>query len=72
MRVTVYLKTPLFAVGHVPEGASVLEGKLLDQAKGAYELEVVSYRDGEGRPLEGAGLKLLVPGGKVDHIVLEG
>ena len=70
MRVTVYLKTPLFAVGHVPEGASVLEGELLHHGNGALELQVSRYTDGRGKALPGTGRRLLLPLSKVDHVVM--
>ena len=71
MRVTVYLKTPLFAVGHVPENAWVLEAQAnrpQGDLSGGLEVTVTGYRDASGRPLDGEGLKLLVPNGKIDHV----
>ncbi len=72
MRVTVYLKTPLFAVGHVPGNAWVLEAELINQGAAGLELAVSGYRDADGRELKGDALKLLVPGSKVDHVLLHG
>ena len=72
MQVTVYLKTPLFAVGHVPQNAWVLEAELLNQGSAGLELAVSKYLDHDGRELQGSPLKLLLPSGKVDHVLLKG
>ncbi len=76
MRVTVYLKTPLFAVGHVPENAWVLEAttgspEAVDLS-GGMEFMVSAYRDASGRPLDGEALRLFVPNSKIDHVQVHG
>ena len=71
MKVTVYLKTPLFAAGHVPSNTWVLEGELQSSDLAGYLVVVSAYKNDDGKELDGQPAKLLLPGGKVDHIVLQ-
>ena len=69
MRVTVFLKTPLFNGPHVPRGACVLLAELLSLDAGAMQLQVDGYQNADGKSLTGDDQKLLVPLGKVDHVL---
>lgn len=77
MRVRVYLRQPLFALpgaeAHVPEKALVLDADLVEQGSGGLTLKVDGYYDERGRKLEGAAAKsrtLIVPGSKIDHLLV--
>ncbi|HNC98627.1 MAG TPA: hypothetical protein PKY30_14395 [Myxococcota bacterium] len=77
MRVRAFLRQPLFTISgseaHVPHSAMVLEGELGEQSSSGLTIRVQSYFDDRGRKLEGATAKertLILPGGKVDHLLV--
>lgn len=75
MRVTVYLSTPLFSFGGasspVPEGCMALEGEQIERQNGAVTVQVKRFLDSRGRMLMGVPRLLIVPLGKVDHILVQ-
>ena len=77
MRVCVYLRQSLFslpaAAGHVPAGATVLDGELVSEGPVGVTVRVRAFADERGRALEGAPCTLLIPSAKIDHVrVLDG
>ena len=79
-KVTIYLKTPLFALkgeeDTVPTGAIVLKGSLGEDGKGGIHVEVSSYFSVERKSssrqelkdLGGESSTLFIPTSKIDHI----
>ncbi|MEZ4319476.1 MAG: hypothetical protein R3F61_18315 [Myxococcota bacterium] len=68
---TLYLRTALFTLpqgGHVPVGAVILDGEILDRPAGCVAFKVATFRDDRGRALEGSGVELQIPWSKIDHI----
>ena len=77
MRVRIYLRQTLFALpgaeAHVPPTAMVLDAELVEQGSGGLTVKVDGYYDERGRKLEGASAKprtLIIPGSKVDHLLV--
>ena len=73
MRVRVFLRQPLFTLSgaeHVPPTAWVLDGTLGDSTQLGAMLSADAYRDERGRVLEGKPVKILVPGAKIDHVLV--
>jgi len=74
--ITVFLKTPLFTfrrggASHVPPATAALRGKLTDQTRGGFTVEVEAFLNDRGEPLDGPSLTLVIPLSKVDHAHLE-
>ena len=84
MRVRVFLKDPLFVISekaaHLPPAALILEGtlQLTDKSgasssgsvAGGIHLQVDSWFDRKGQPLLGELRTLILPAGKVDHMLV--
>ena len=72
--VTIYLRTALFSFGHpdahVPNGVTVIEGRIIDRPSGGVTVETDVMRDDRGRELSEAVLTLQLPWAKVDHILV--
>ena len=69
-RVQVFLRSRLFYTGensHVPRGAVILEGEVIEE-KGGFRLLVSTWRDDQGAILEGESRKLFIPSSKIDHV----
>jgi hypothetical protein len=74
MRARLYLRQSLFSfpgeAGHVPAGAAVLEGELLEEGAGGLRIRVQAWFDERGRSLEAAPATLIVPSAKLDHALI--
>lgn len=75
MRVRVFLRQTLFVLpgkdAHLPANAMVITGIIEEQTGFGLRLKVESYFDDRGRKLEGSEQTLLLPGSKIDHILIE-
>ncbi|MCB9762343.1 MAG: hypothetical protein H6739_21280 [Alphaproteobacteria bacterium] len=73
MKITAFLKTPLFTLDtekpHAPLGAVVLVGQQIERGDGGITLRVDSFYDAKGRPLKGAPVTLFVPLAKIDNVL---
>ena len=79
-QVTIFLKTPLFAVkgevDSVPPNAIIIEGEVVGDSKGGihiqttayFSLESISPSKQERKKLKGGVKQLIIPFGKIDHI----
>lgn len=70
---TIYLRSALFTLpgesGHVPVGATILEGELVDSGSGGVvTIRCERFLDERGRELSERKLTLLVPWSKIDHV----
>jgi hypothetical protein len=73
MRVRVFLRQPLFTLPdaeHVPASAYILEGTLGGETQLGPTLKVETYLDERGRSLPGKPATLVVPGAKIDHVLV--
>jgi hypothetical protein len=73
--VVIYLRTALFTyggdVGHVPAGATVIEGRILDEkAAGGALVETRGFYDDRGKKLGDKQVRIILPWAKVDHVLL--
>jgi len=73
-RVTIFLRTALFTLpsdgGHVPVGATVIIGDVVDPQASTLQVTTQQFLDDRGRLLAEKTVQLLVPWSKVDHIHL--
>lgn len=73
MRVRVFLRQPLFTLpGHVPKGAVVVEGVVQETTGFGMTLHVDTFLDELGKVLPGEGVTVILPGAKVDHVLVVG
>ena len=72
-KATIYLKTALFTVNaenrHLPVGVTVVLGTIEDQGGSGIRVRTERLLDDRGRPLSEARVVLLLPWGKVDHVL---
>ena len=72
--VTIFLRTALFTFdgpeAHLPVGVSAIEGVVTEEAKGGLVVTTSRLLDHRGRELATKELKLHLPWGKVDHLLL--
>ncbi len=71
-RVTVFLRTALFSFGgdraHVPSGATVIEGAVVEQPPAGLLSDASRVTDDRGTTLREGACRLLVPWSKIDHV----
>lgn len=76
MQVRVFLRQSLFtlpgAAAHVPANACILEGACDEPRAEGIRIHATSYKDERGRTLEGQPCLLIIPGAKIDHVLLLG
>ena len=73
MRVRVFLRQPLFTIpGHLPKGVGVVEGVVQETTGFGITIHVDTYLDEGGKPLSGEGVTLILPGAKIDHVLVVG
>ena len=77
--VTIFLRTALFCAGpaqhaqvqpHVPIGATIIEAEILDQPATGLLIRVGRLLDSNGKELAKTPIVLLLPWGKVDHLLV--
>lgn len=73
-RIRVLLRTSLFSTGgpnaHLPPGVSIVDGRLLEGGSMGLLVDVDRVFDGSGRALEAKPCVLLLPSGKIDHVLV--
>ncbi len=72
-RVRIFLKTTLFSADrdpHVPAEVSVIDAEIVDRGSGALTVKTERVFDERGRPLGEPKLTLVIPWGKVDHLLV--
>jgi hypothetical protein len=74
-KATVFLRTALFTLGgpdgHLPPGVAIIEGDVnKDNSHGGLVITTTRLLDDRGRPLAEVSLRLVLPVGKVDHLLL--
>lgn len=73
MRVRVFLRQPLFTLpGHVPKGAIIVEGVVQETTGFGITLHIDIYMDEFGKALAGDGVTIMLPGAKIDHVLVVG
>jgi hypothetical protein len=74
MRVRVFLRQTLFTLpgenAHLPGNTAVIEGVSDDPTHQGLRIFAESFLDDKGRPLEGAPCDLILPGAKIDHVLV--
>lgn len=73
MRVRVFLRQQLFTLPgteHVPSAAVILEGTLGEATQLGAVIAVEAFFDDRGRALEAKPVRLVVPAGKIDHVLV--
>jgi hypothetical protein len=73
--VVIFLRTALFTYGgeqgHVPAGATVIEGRILDEKNpGGALVETAKFLDDRGRKLGEQKVTIVLPWSKVDHVLV--
>lgn len=74
MRVRVFLRAPLFTLpnqAHAPSKALVILGELGEQGAGGYLVRADGFLDEKGNPILAEPVTLIIPGAKVDHLLVE-
>lgn len=73
MRVRIFLKQPFFTLpGYIPRGALAVEGVLEEEKALGWVVAVDTWLSETGTRLEGAAQRVVIPGAKVDHVLLLG
>jgi hypothetical protein len=71
--VTIYLRAPLFTLtgdaAHVPHNGVIIEGAIVDD-KANPVVKVARFRDERGRVVSEKEVVLIVPWGKIDHVLV--
>jgi hypothetical protein len=73
--VVIFLRTALFTYGaengHVPAGATVIEGRILDEKNtGGALVETARFFDDRGKKLGEQKVRIILPWSKVDHVLI--
>lgn len=75
-RVTIYLRTALFSVAgaeaHLPVGAAIVEGSLVERVTGGLLVQTEQLRDQHGKALAEVSSRLMLPWAKIDHVLHHG
>jgi hypothetical protein len=72
-RVQVFLRSPLFTLksdGHLPHKTAILEGTVIETQGAGLQIQVTTWRDSDGKALEGDSRTLFIPPSKIDHVWL--
>ena len=73
MRVRIFLKQPFFTVaGYIPRAAVVVEGVVEEEKALGLLVRAETWADEQGRPLEGSAQRIVIPNGKIDHVLVLG
>ena len=70
-RVQVFLRSRLFTTredGHVPSRAVILEGQVIEMQGSAIKITVDTWRNDQGKQIDGENKTLFIPQSKIDHI----